>query len=146
MWMHQFFTILNATLPVCGVCWVVCRARQQGTRAERWGGLTCNNTGDFSHEAFHSPDGDTFGLILDESNNLLNLQKRTRKKGQLKQTERHRSRTPRPACSSLMMAPHFCLFDGTFSSSQLLFIWFEWDSCSLWRRLRCPNNATINSL
>lgn len=64
------------------------------------GGLTCNDTGDFSHEAFHGPDGDTFGLILDESNNLLNLQKRTRKKGQFKQSERHRSRRPRSAGSA----------------------------------------------
>lgn len=51
------------------------------------GALTCNNTGDFSHEAFHSSDGDAFCLVLDESNNLLDLQKRIRKKVQFKQME-----------------------------------------------------------
>lgn len=60
------------------------RAQQLGTTAEKrvcvcgGGALTCNNTGDFSHEAFHSSDGDAFCLVLDESNNLLDLQKRIR--------------------------------------------------------------------
>lgn len=51
------------------------------------GALTCNNTGDFSHEAFHSSDGDAFCLVLDESNNLLDLQREDQKESAVQADE-----------------------------------------------------------
>lgn len=41
--------------------------------------LTCNNTGDFGHETFDSSDGHTLCLILDVSDNVFNLQRKTRR-------------------------------------------------------------------
>lgn len=38
--------------------------------------LTSDDAGNFGHEAFDCPDGDAFRLILDESDDVFDLQKK----------------------------------------------------------------------
>ncbi len=52
--------------------------------------LTCNHTGDFGHETFDSSDGHTLCLILDVSDNVFNLQRKSGKED--RKRNRHRQR------------------------------------------------------
>lgn len=54
--------------------------------------LTCDNTGNFGHEAFDSSDGYTLCLILDVGDNVFNLQRKTKRQRGEKGRQREREK------------------------------------------------------
>lgn len=71
--------------------------------------LTCHNTGDLSHETLDSSDRDTFSLMLDACDNVLNLQRkdsREVRKAQIETKQKNKTEQQKRGDQSLSYDDH----------------------------------------